>query len=430
MSYKASTTKYRLHLGPMAVAAIVAATGIPIAVRGSPWWQVAFDYRDIVNNLLLYLPLGVALWRRPLRNVIAAALLLASTIEFSQLWSIGRFASPVDVAANVLGAVFGTLAWRHPRIRTALPVSLYEVNRSWVAVAVLTMVTIYGLWSLPVRSSSLSNWIPDYPLQLGNEATQDRPWHGQILELALIPSAVSSEEALTRTAQFPPVIQAGPVIAHGGSAIALPAAASRDFAQAAIRANSFTVATRVKVANTTQGGPARIVSFSADPLHGNFDLGQDGRQVAFRVSRHMAEAEGERIRTDTPSVLAADEETLIVGTFDGAVARIYVNGRLLGRNNLAAAGCVVANMCESWAPIAWASLGGLATVIALWIFPWHGRPGAAGVALLAAAGALALPRALDIAVVPIATLPWAQPIVLIGALAVAFSASIIRSNSE
>ncbi len=58
--------EYHLSLLPLAVAAIVVLTAIPIELHDARGWIKTFDYQDFVENLLLFVPLGVALWRRHL----------------------------------------------------------------------------------------------------------------------------------------------------------------------------------------------------------------------------------------------------------------------------------------------------------------------------------------------------------------------------
>ena len=67
---------------------------------------------DIAANVLLYMPLGVrARPRQPVRRrvtrVAGAALVLTLVAEGSQLFSHSRVPSPVDMVANILGAVLG-----------------------------------------------------------------------------------------------------------------------------------------------------------------------------------------------------------------------------------------------------------------------------------------------------------------------------------
>ena len=75
---------------------------------------------DIVQNILLYIPFGVfGVWTLRDRSssrttqfirVIVLAMVYSSGMELLQLGSPSRIASPLDVAANVLGAAIGVMA--------------------------------------------------------------------------------------------------------------------------------------------------------------------------------------------------------------------------------------------------------------------------------------------------------------------------------
>jgi len=73
------------------------------------------------------------------------------------------------------------------------------------------------------------------------------------------------------------------------------------------------------------------------------------------VQTQVSGTNGQIVRAETAPILRAGEETSIVASYDGAVARILVNGRLYGRQNTAAAGCSMAELCDSAVP--WAGLG-------------------------------------------------------------------------
>jgi hypothetical protein len=354
--------------------------------------------------------------------VLASALLLSSAIEIAQLWSIGRFASPVDAAANTVGAMLGALAWRSAVIRQVVTGYVHSINGTHAAAAVLSMATILVIWGLPTRAPDLSHWNPDFPMQFGNESTNDRPWSGEILQLALRPSMASPNNEVPIDAATNDIIEAGPLVLRGGNGVRVSAERSRQFAHAAMYVNSFTLIARVAPSNTTQDGPARIVSFSADPMNGNFDLGQDKRKLAFRIFTGVSEVQGERRRIETGPLLDAGADTLIAASYDGAVARIHVNGELQGRGNFAAAGCAIAAMCDSVVPLLWALLGGLATMISLAILPWRGRTQAVAIGLLASAVVLSAVRILGAGTVPISTQPWSQWMALFGASAVSLAA--------
>lgn len=151
--------EYRLNLLPLAVAAIVVLTAIPIEMRGGAVnWEVGFDYQDFVENLLLFAPLGAALWRRHMAVVLICAALLSLGVETVQLWSFDRFASPYDVISNVLGALAGAQAWRRYAPRSDAKSVTIKVTRTWIAVAAVAVVLLLALWNLPTRSSAIASW--------------------------------------------------------------------------------------------------------------------------------------------------------------------------------------------------------------------------------------------------------------------------------
>lgn len=81
-------------------------------------WRLS-NPRDMLNNLLLFIPVGAALWasaalvvRRGLALPIAAMLgaLLSVAIEWTQVFVPGRFPGVSDVCMNSIGSAAGALA--------------------------------------------------------------------------------------------------------------------------------------------------------------------------------------------------------------------------------------------------------------------------------------------------------------------------------
>lgn len=81
-------------------------------------WRLS-NPRDMLNNLLLFMPVGAALWasaalvvRRGLALPIAATLgaLLSLAIEWTQVFVPGRFPGVSDVCMNSIGAAAGAVA--------------------------------------------------------------------------------------------------------------------------------------------------------------------------------------------------------------------------------------------------------------------------------------------------------------------------------
>jgi VanZ family protein len=138
---------------------------------------------DILLNVILYLPLGVALalggWRG-LRALLGPGLLSAS-IEVAQFWIPGRDPSLGDVTFDTLGAALGLLLvqssslWLRPRGRLKPGLAVFAAAS---AVAVLGATGVLLRPDLP-RSAYWGQWTPD----LGNLAR----YGGRVLSASLGP---------------------------------------------------------------------------------------------------------------------------------------------------------------------------------------------------------------------------------------------------
>lgn len=380
-----------LTLLPVALVLIVAATGVPIELRTASWEYGAPNAGDFVNNVVLYLPFGIALWRRPVLIVMLAAALLSASMELLQVWSFGRSPSAFDLVANTAGCGFGVALarWHAARKAEARPHGI-ALNAFTAGTALVVAVGLLLVWAFPVASSDLSNWNRDYDLLLGNETTGDRPWRGVISTLAITPAALSaietdhpgdlgdlgdlgngkSREELRNHHAY---ILTEPLNLAGGEAHRLPSEFSSRFVDKAVEQNAFTVILNAATADEELKGPARMVSQSLDQFNRNFDVGQEGRAVSFRVRTPATGENGNDYHASTGNVLEAHREVTIVAAFDGVVSRIYVDGKLKGRANLAAAGCAVAALCDLDLPLALVLLGGSFSVLALAVSRYHGK---------------------------------------------------------
>lgn len=124
---------------------ILAATAIPVELRplGPVPFGVSVYWSDVFANIAGYFPLGALLARLGIVRAVAAASLLSALAECSQLWSVHRDPSLVDLAANMLGAALGSLFNTRFRLFwVELP-----ANRVTGAVAgVLAVVLTASLW--------------------------------------------------------------------------------------------------------------------------------------------------------------------------------------------------------------------------------------------------------------------------------------------
>lgn len=92
-------------------------------VRWVPFVETPAAPVDMVLNILLYVPLGIALAMRPApsswRRVLIWAVLLSLTTEWSQVYSHGRVPSTTDLVTNVVGAWLGAVVWLRWRAQNA-----------------------------------------------------------------------------------------------------------------------------------------------------------------------------------------------------------------------------------------------------------------------------------------------------------------------
>ena len=368
---------HSLMLLPLAILLILIATGVPAQVRLAVWEHGLFDASDFFANVLLYLPLGVALWRRSLLAVLLASTALSTAMELLQVWSFGRFPSVFDLVANVAGSGLGVAVARF-RVRRKT-----EAKPHRIALTLLTAFIAFGIagglllvWAFPIAASNLTNWEDDFALLLGNETTGNRPWRGVISAMAIAPIALAGN-TLARMGNLRDARARRELLDHeayifrqslrleGGEAHRLPSEISTRFVESAVDHNAFTVILHLSTADLRLDGPARMVSLSRDNFHRNFDVGQKGRAMSFRIRTPATGLNGNNYYAQTGNVLEAHREVAIVATFDGVVSSIYVDGQLEGRANLAAAGCVVRSICDGDLPLALVLLGGSFTVLVL-----------------------------------------------------------------
>ncbi|HET6219846.1 MAG TPA: VanZ family protein, partial [Acidobacteriaceae bacterium] len=104
--------RLRLRLLLPAIALIVAATMIPTGLRhpSLAFVEDQISPADVINNLILYMPLGIALGGTSLIRAFLFGLSLSTCAEVLQLGYIGRVPSFIDIAGNTCGAVAGYLA--------------------------------------------------------------------------------------------------------------------------------------------------------------------------------------------------------------------------------------------------------------------------------------------------------------------------------
>ena len=134
------------------VVLVFAFTAIPLELRplGTFGWEMNLtrpDVPDIVINLLGYIIVGIALTSRGRWLAVATSTLLSLVAETSQLFTVDRSASLVDLATNIIGSSIGVAIatlWNIKRPR----ITVRRKTAVFTGVLALAYGTL-GTWIMP-----------------------------------------------------------------------------------------------------------------------------------------------------------------------------------------------------------------------------------------------------------------------------------------
>jgi len=104
--------------------------------------------------------------------------------------------------------------------------------------------------------------------------------------------------------------------------------------EAAKASNEITIEAWVKPADADQGGPARIVTLSADPHERNFTLGQDGEGYQTRLRTTQTNDNGTDKALEAGDVATDDLSHLVYVREASGEARFYLNGVQVGQRTV------------------------------------------------------------------------------------------------
>ena len=111
---------------------VLAATAIPVELRRFDFAMLSLgcNARDLVENLILYIPVGMVLARLGFWRAVMLATLLSLFAETCQFFMMHRFPSLLDLVMNVAGAMTGLLiSWRW---RIHVPAISVNVWTAWL----------------------------------------------------------------------------------------------------------------------------------------------------------------------------------------------------------------------------------------------------------------------------------------------------------
>ncbi|MGD1713943.1 VanZ family protein [Dapis sp. BLCC M172] len=311
------------------------------------------NLKDLILNILLFIPFGfgcTAFLTQVLnikivtvaKLVLAASFSLSFVIEILQLFIPTRNPTYVDLLMNTLGGVTGFLVFYiFRKYLTKIFLQVATVSEKLLSIPLLSCLIIIYLvlasafnakFLEAIKTWNLSNWDLDYPLVLGNEVTEDRPWNGNISQLCIANRKISEleinqilkdgkcdgiENSLITAYEFTPTNknyfadQKGnsPNLVGKKQQLNYPNQDSVELGELnwlhtekpvtllnqKIRDSSkFTLFIKYATLSLNQTGPARIISISKDPYNRNLTLGQWNNNLSIRVRNLITEKNGTR----------------------------------------------------------------------------------------------------------------------------------------
>jgi hypothetical protein len=231
---------------------------------------------------------------------------------------------------------------------------------------------VFSVVILTKMPQKLDAWDPEFSLLIGNEATLDRPWLGNISSLMIVDGVLDQEEIRSIfasgrwpkpavTEEYQPILayqfdeglgdilhdqsQSGePInmrirlpdqtawVPEGGLRFQKPTVlqsvrAGEKLFRRITATDIFSVSMWIQPENLEQYGPARIVSVSESPVSRNFTIGQHGAGLHFRVRDRLSGSNGARWDLQVPHALQSTTEPIHgVFVYEKGFKRVYVNG--------------------------------------------------------------------------------------------------------
>ena len=324
---------------------------------------------DVQGNILLFLPLGFGLagyLMQTVRLALLASLVLAIlvsfglsyTVEVLQIFLPSRFPSLIDVFSNSVGGLLGFLCFRLWECKVKVIDNTSAFVQRNLLISFLGYAALAFLISISLQwYTSLSTWDKTFPILLGNEKTGDRPWQGCISELYIADRAISKaevanvfskKESITsigdsllasyqlkglgnyqnKMGNLPDLVWKGELqdVQQGEGVFPGPnhwletAAPAEYLTQRIVKTSQFTLGLTAATGDTTQTGPARIISLSGDPSHCNFTLGQEGCDLIFRLQIPIT-----NLKLIVPDLFSTTNPHNLIITYDGSVLLLYVD---------------------------------------------------------------------------------------------------------
>jgi hypothetical protein len=316
------------------------------------------------------------------RHATVRLILLCALIEGGQLLFSSRHATLLDFILNAASVVTGWTVAGRVFVPNAAASSRWRLGSSRVRlVALVTWALLWtGLIVWPGRLVTLHTWQTGFPLLVGNQLDEDRPWTGEIAYLGIYDRVLEADVVRELSQRLPmrdasrfrsdlglitqyrfdeagrhEIHAEGPV---GGAELDLrvppeaqwtsdvspglvfdgsyqlssigPADVLTDRLSAA---GAFAVELWCRPRTVLQDGYARIAGISGGTFFRNFTIGHEGRQLVFRVRNRLNGPNGIGFELRSAAVLSRDYVHLIA-TYAHGSSSVFVDGERVGRVDL------------------------------------------------------------------------------------------------
>lgn len=358
-------------------------------------------FLDALLNVLLFVPFGFGLAeklreRKMSRTAVffivwITGAVFSYAIEISQIYIPMRDSGWEDVLTNSSGSIVGFVLFESLGTFTISLLSRCEtVLRSWLTpLRAALFLSIYFLCWLAISAAlqtqtRLSNWEPESLLLVGNEASGQDPWKGQLQRLQIGDRAVTDADAFQLTSgqpgseepsvwraaydfsnpppfkdtkEFLPSLSwvpSAPLVAHSdafvltGKPWLASTAVVRDLVLGIRETNQFSLHI-ICASEEPHIGHGHILSISRSPSLVDLNLWQDESSLVLWF-RSPVSVKRAMLAWYVPNIFTDTRPLNILYSYDGADLSLYVNGKKSGRMYRLGPGTVLARILRRVRP--------------------------------------------------------------------------------
>ena len=180
----------------------------PFNFSSEPDWGVSPtsfhdpDVVDIVLNIIGFSVFGIIIyWLWPAKDrflfrfcvTVCCAGILSAIIEWLQVYLPARSAQLMDLLTNTIGGGVGFLLASYVH-HNSWHLTLRRQKNNFAVIGISLYVTGGLILFMVTAMPRLDSWDRGYPLLIGNEATLDRAWLGNIWSLMIFDRALNEKE--------------------------------------------------------------------------------------------------------------------------------------------------------------------------------------------------------------------------------------------